>query len=138
MIGRVEWCMNVKLSFTEPDAATDQSRVDVSNPDLKELRKRGPPRGEIQAKFYIMDQLADPMILGFPELSTLGCWMEPPGDDGRRWVQFTTMGIRLPIIESKRIHVNTLHVEGVAEIEGPAVASVDVTLTAEQYENAVL
>ena len=84
-----------------------------------------------------MDSLADPLILGFPELSALGCWMEPPDDSGRRWIQFTTMGIRLPIIQSIKISAKTVKIEGTVEVEGPALHSVKLVMTAAEYEDAV-
>ena len=83
MIGRVERWMNIKLDFSEP-SGVEQQVTDTKNAELASLRKRGPQRGTIQGKFYLMDSLADPLILGFPELSALGCWMEPPDDSGRR------------------------------------------------------
>ena len=136
VIGKVEWWMTVKLTFSEP-AGTDQKVVDTKNQYLADLRRRGPSRGAILGKFYLMDALADPMILGYPEMCSLGCWMEPPGDDGRRWVQFTSMGIRVPITEDKKRGLEAVKVDGVTEVEGPALHAVKVVVSAKEYNDRV-
>ena len=132
MIGRVEWWMNVKIAFEEPAEAT-QTVVDTKNPDLGRKRSEGPARGAVVGKFYMMDKLADPLILGFPEMSSLGCYVEPPGDDGRQWVQFTSLGIRLPIIDEKKLSARTVKVDGATNIEGPALHAVKAVMTRAEY-----
>ena len=42
--------------------------IDTKNTDLERLRRQGPPRRAVMAKFYIIVNLADPLILGFPEM----------------------------------------------------------------------
>ena len=118
--------------FEEP-ADTAQKVVDTKNPDLEQLRRQGPARGAIVGKFDVMDKLADPLILGFPEMSSLGCWVEPPGDDGRQWVQFTSLGIRLPIIDEKRLSSKTVKVDGATDVEGPALHTVKAVMTRAEY-----
>ena len=128
--------MNVKLVFDEP-GGTAQTATDTKNPDLAMLRRKGSPRGAIVGKFYIMAKLADPMILGFPEMSSLGSWVEPPGADGRRWVQFTALGIRLPISDESKFSCKTVKIEGHTEVEGPALHTVKVAMTKVEYLDRV-
>ena len=47
------------------------------------------------------------------------------------------MGIRLPIIESNKIGAKTVKVAGTVEVEGPALHSVKLMMTAAEYEDAV-
>ena len=124
--------INIKLTFEEP-AETAQIAVDTKNPDLGRVRSEGPARGAVVGKFYMMDKLADPLILGFPEMASLGCYVEPPGDDGRQWVQFTSLGIRLPIIDEKRLSTKTVKVDGATNVEGLALHAVKVVMTRAEY-----
>ena len=53
------------------------------------------------AKFYMMDGLSDPIMIGFPEMATMGCFVEPM-KDGQMWIQLTQLGnVRLPVLGKK-------------------------------------
>ena len=43
-----------------------------------------------------MDNLADALILGFSECQQLGAYTEMPDAQGRSWLQFFNLGLRLP------------------------------------------
>ena len=125
-----------RVVFDEP-GGTAQTATDTKSPVLAMLRRKGSPRGAIVGKFYIMDKLADPMILGLPEMSSLGSWVEPPGEDGRRWVQFTALGIRLPIADERKLNCKTVKIEGHTEVEGPALHTVKAAITKAEYLDRV-
>ena len=97
-IGRIEWTILVRfLLESVPEVASPGPALAGSNA-LQDVRRGHPTSARFTAKCYIMDSLSDPIILGLPELRSLGVFLEPPDDTGRKWIQFTTYGIRLPLL----------------------------------------
>ena len=83
-------------------------------------------------KFYLMEDLTDPLMLGLPEMSKLGCFVEPIRD-GQLWVQFTQMGnVRLPVL-GKKLREG-VQLSGKTTVRGPAVYRVRATMTRRECE----
>ena len=89
----------------------------------------------IDVKFYMMDNLSDPIMLGLPEMSRLGCFVEPI-QDGQLWVQMTQMGnVRLPVL-SKKIREG-VQLDEKKTVRGPAIYRVKASMTAEERDQRV-
>ena len=87
-----------------------------------------------------MPNLADPIILGYPDTSRCGMFAEPPDEHGRAWVQFFSMdGLRIPVIP----HItgpqwNTgMKAVGSSMLTGPDMRPIEVTITDSAYHDAV-
>ena len=130
VIGRVEWCINIRLVFETPNAP-DHDVDAVISEEIKELRRRRPKDTSILVKFFMMDGLTDPLMLGLPEMSKLGCFVEPI-QDGQLWVQFTQMGLRLPVLGRKLRE--GVQLSGKTTVRGPAVYRVKATMTREECD----
>ena len=102
---------------------------------MKELRRRRPKNASILVKFYMMENLSDPIMLGLPEMSKMGCYVEPM-QDGQLWMQMTQMGnVRLPALGRKL--KEGVQLEEKKAVRGPAVYRVKATMTtAERDEKA--
>ena len=83
-----------------------------------------------------MKNLSDPVIIGVPELRALGVYLEPPDDHGRKWIQFTTKGLRLPLINPQRKN-SPMVTELRRVVNGPEFVQIPVSLDRDDYEFAV-
>ena len=83
-----------------------------------------------------MDKLSDPIILGLPELRALGVFLEPPDATGRKWIQFTTYGIRLPLL-TPAARISEMTTQDRKVIVGPDLQEVRVQLGGAAYRRAV-
>ena len=83
-----------------------------------------------------MENLSDPIILGLPELRSLGVFLEPPDDTGRKWIQFTTYGIRLPRLTPAPRN-SDMTTQDRKVVVGPDMQEVSVQLKGEAYRDAV-
>ena len=82
-----------------------------------------------------MDNLSDPVILGMPELRVLGVYLEPPDDHGRKWIQFTTKRLRLPLLSPQK-RSSPLGTTVRRIVEGPELVEIPVSLHPDDYEVA--
>ena len=137
VIGRIEWSMLIRFIFESlptdktPDAST------VRSPALQDLRVvRADKIAKFVAKCYVMPKLSDPIILGIPELRALGIYLEPPDASGRKWVQFTTLGVRLPLLDPKQ-RISPLMTDDRKLVSGPEFRPVTVSLSRADYQVAV-
>ena len=103
---------------------------------MQDLRRDQPSSARFTAKCYIMDNLSDPIILGLPELRALGVFLEPPDASGRKWLQFTTYGIRLPLL-SPAPRNSPMTTQDRMVVVGPDLAEVSVELNGADYRRAV-
>ena len=137
VIGRVEWAVSMRVHFDPPEQPQD---LHAPDPDtrLGELRA-APSSASVLGQFYIIDNLSDGLILGLPEMSLLGAYVEPPDAEGRHWVQFTAHaggGLRLPLIQPQRKRTAVKLVD-IVEADGPALLQVRSVLTREEYDSHV-
>ena len=103
VIGTVEWTMMVRIGVEEPERAkTKSAKSQPGSAGLSGYRARVPYYKFLDAKFFLMENLSDPIILGRPELQRLGLYLEPEAEDGRLWVQFSALNLRLPL-PSRRV-----------------------------------
>ena len=115
-----------------PPNGPDHDPNAVLSEELKELRKCRPKDASILVKFYMMEGLTDPIMLGLPEMSKIGCFVEPM-QDGQLWVQFTQMGnVRLPVL-GKKLREG-VQLSGKTTVQGPAVYRVKATMTREERD----
>ena len=132
IIGRVEWCINIRITFDVPNDL-DEDADAIENEEIKELRRRRPKENSIVGKFFMMDDLTDPIMIGFPEMAQLGCFLEPVRDDGQMWIQLTQLGnVRLPIL-GKKLREG-VQLKGKTSVRGPAVYRVQAVMTREECE----
>ena len=103
---------------------------------LQALRERRPDTVSFDAKFYIMDNLSDPFILGIPELRSLGLYLEPPDEHGRKWLQFTTLQARVPLLPPAGQGISP-YTWSPMTIQGPESRPVEVRLSKVDYQKAV-
>ena len=103
---------------------------------MAEIRR--PKSGaRVLGQFYIIDNLADPIILGLPEMSQLGAYVEPADEQGRYWVQFTSPtggGLRLPMLQPRGKDKSRVKLFQAVEVVGPALLQVSSVMTREEYE----
>ena len=118
-----------------PEAEEHHPELAGSNA-LQEVRRGHPSSARFTAKCYIMDKLSDPIILGLPELRALGVFLEPPDATGRKWIQFTTYGIRSPLL-SPTPRGSEMTTQDRKIVTGPDLQEVQVQLTGEAYGRAV-
>ena len=142
VIGRIDTYIVVRITFQEPEEAEEpEASGSGGNAAFRDLRSKRWGRGKhsVDIKFYMMDNLSDPMILGYPELSTLGCYAEPPDMNGRRWIQLTQAGpgLRLPILAPERRSTANITMVRNVHIEGPNTHMAYFTLTGAEYGKAV-
>ena len=141
-IGRIDTFMVVKVIFEEPEEleepAPEESAGNAAYRDLRRS-KWGRNCHSVDVKFYLMENLSDPIILGFPELSSLGCYVEPVDSAGRRWVQLAQAGtgLRLPVLEPARKKTASLTVVGTVKIVGPNSTVAELALDETAYQHAV-
>ena len=108
--------------------ATISNRTDVP---------RRETTGEVDVKFYLMPNLADPIILGYPDTTRCGMFAEPADDNGRMWVQFFCMeGLRMPVIPPRSMQSAVRAVRAIM-VEGPDMRPLEVTISDEDYLDAV-
>ena len=69
----------------------------------------------------------------------MGVYFEPPDENGRLWVHLVNLGgLRLPVImPDDGGAVKTLRVCRQVLVDSPTVASVDVEIAEEDYQDAV-
>ena len=93
----------------------------------------------MDVKFYMMDNLSDPLILGFPELSSLGCYVEPQDEAGRRWMQLSQAGpgLRLPILSPELSRGTKISVVKTTHLTGPNSTLAWLSLSSGEYKHAV-
>ena len=91
----------------------------------RELRRRMPSEVRVEVAFHELDELADPLIIGYPECSRWGLMLEPPDEHGQRWLQFTAHNIRLPVLDNR---ASSLAAARPVEVHGPAVHEVEVEM----------
>ena len=142
VIGRIDHSVVIRLILEEPEEAeVPQATEEVRSAPLADLRRSKWGRGchAVDVKFYMMDNLSDPMILGYPELSALGCFVEPPDDTGRRWLQFAHAGsgLRVPVLAPERKPTTSLTLVRSIHITGPNVSAAWLRLPAADYDRAV-
>ena len=132
VIGRVEWAIKMRINFDPPETPETHDDPDPAH-RLGKLRA-GPRAGSVLGQFYMVDNLSDGLILGLPEMSQLGAYVEPMDDSGRYWVQFTSLGgLRLPLISSRRSGAKVKLVD-LIEADGPALLQARSILTKEEYD----
>ena len=136
VIGVVEWTMMARVGFAPPRVQTTPSaNSEGRSPALQECRRREPSEKYLDAKFYLMENLSDPVILGRPELQELGLYLEPADDDGRLWVQFSAYGTRLPVIQPKLDGARRVfRVDQPVVLQGPDLQDVPVVISEQDYE----
>ena len=121
IIGKVEWCINIRITFDVPNDPDDDADA-VGSEEIRELRRRRPKENSIVGKFYMMDDLTDPIMIGFPEMSQLGCFLE-----------LTQLNnVRLPIL-GKKLREG-VQLSGKTSVRGPAVYRVQAVMTREECE----
>ena len=136
VIGTITWYLLVRFSFDDVEAEESNEAAVVFSPALKDLRLKGRNEPSFVAKCYVMKNLSDPVILGVPELGALGVYLEPPDDHGRKWIQFTTKGLRLPLLSPQRRN-SPMVTELRRLVSGPEFVQVPVSLQLDDYEFAV-
>ena len=103
---------------------------------LRALRDRRPESVSFDAKFYIMDNLSDPFILGIPELRALSLYVEPPDEHGRKWLQFISLQARIPLLPPSGRALSPFTWSPVS-IQGPESRPMEVRLKKADYETVV-
>lgn len=141
VIGRVEWAVSMRVHFGPPSRPENNDDADSETRlgQVRAIPKSASVLGQFYIIFYIIDNLSDGLILGLPEMSLLGAYLEPPDPDGRRWVQFTVHaggGLRLPLIQTRRDGPQAKLVD-IVEAEGPSLLQVSSVMTKEEYEAQV-
>ena len=111
VIGRITAQTTVTMLFAEPEIVDPDGRdSSKGNDEYRKWRSRGSQTAETKVTFHELAQLADPIIIGLPELQRLGLVLEPIGVDGVGWVQFAGLGIRLPLLGTKvGAKINVIH-----------------------------
>ena len=142
VIGRIDTTVVIRLVFEEPEVSEQPAPRDAAgNAAFRDLRRNKWGRGchAVDIKFYMMDNLSDPMIMGYPEMSTLGCFVEPPDETGRRWMQLSQAGpgLRLPILMPEQKKSPQLMVVRSLQITGPNTEVAWLKLPAGDYQRAV-
>ena len=136
IIGQIQWYMMIKFDFEEV-ALVEQSGSSAHSPALRDLREQSSgSKVSFVVKCYVMDNLSDPIILGIPELLELGAYLEPPDETGRKWIQFTTKRLRLPLLDPKKRRT-PMQTETRRLVVGPELYQVAVTLGRSDFEVAV-
>ena len=83
-----------------------------------------------------MDNLSDAIILGRPELSALGLYLEPEDENGRLWVQLCSSGVRLPVIQpSQSGKPRTFKIDEPVIVKGPDLVSLPVVISENDYRH---
>ena len=134
VIGVVEWTMMVRVRLVPPEIQrTEAAKTEGGSPALRDVRN-GESEKNIDCKFYLMENLSDPIILGRPELQQLGLFLEPPDEDGRLWVQFTSYNLRLPVIMPGNGSRKVFKVDEPKILQGPDLQSVPVVISESDYK----
>ena len=134
VIGVVEWTMMVRLGVVEPEVAeTPSALTEAKSPALREHRAGQQKEKHLDAKFFLMENLSDPIILGRPELQALGLFLEQVGDDGRLWVQFTALNARLPVIMPGNGKPRVFKVDEPKVLRGPDVQEIPIVMSESDY-----
>ena len=135
VIGVVSWTMMVKLGLCVPEVQkTPEADSAAKSPALQEHRARQPNSHSMDAKFYLMENLSDPIILGRPELADMGLYLEPRDDNGRLWVQFIHRNVRLPVIQPSRDGKRKLfRVDEPKILQGPDLQDIPVVISESDY-----
>ena len=93
---------------------------------LSELRARRPRELEGEVPFHELGALADPVILGLPECRNWGLALEPQDEMGRQWLQFSVLGIRVPVLSPRNTGVAVLNP---MMLTGPDLVDVEIEAT---------
>ena len=135
VIGTVEWTMMVRLGIEEPaHAKTKAEKSQPVSPALSGRRSWIPYHKYLDAKFFLMENLSDPIILGRPELQSLGLFLEQvPDDQGRLWVQFSAFNQRLPIIMPTDGRPRVVKIDEPRVVHGPDVQEIPVVMSEADY-----
>ena len=135
VIGVVEWTMMVTLGIqAPPKVGTPAADSEPRSPALADCRAKEPATKYLTTEFYLMENLSDPIILGRPELSHLGLMLEPPDEQGRLWVQFTTMNLRIPVIMPGMGNAPVFRIEEPQVIAGPDLREIPVVISDSDYQ----
>ena len=135
VIGTVEWTMMVRIGVEEPkDAKTPAQKSQPVSPGLTGHRSNIPYHKYLDAKFFLMENLSDPIILGRPELQSLGLYLEQvPDEQGNLWVHFSAFNQRLPIIMPGGKRTNIIRVDEPRMVQGPDVQEIPVVMSEADY-----
>ena len=128
--------MMVRMGVEEPEhAKTKAEKSQPVSPGLRGYRSRVPYHKFLDAKFFLMENLSDPIILGRPELQALGLFLEQvPDDQGQLWVQFSAFNQRLPIImPPKDGKPKVIKIDEPKVLQGPDVQDIPVVMSEADY-----
>ena len=136
-IGRIERKTKIRFTFQEPRRVYGATHQD-GNAAWRGMQEERPARQrEVEIVFCELDRLADPIIIGCPDLHQWGMFLEPIEDPRSvGWVQFTQWGgLSLPLAGARRGNkINVIHP---VLLTGPDYVTVKVQALRQEVQHMV-
>ena len=128
VVGKVTHKDEVTLGFPTPDLQKTGLDTEAFSPAARKLRSELKQEQKDVVWFYELGELSDPLIIGRPDLTRWGFYMEPEDQNGRLWIQFTALNLRLPVLRKPPGQAGGIRVAHPVELEGPDAQAVEVSI----------